>query len=237
MPDASNPCDGTCPPINFPFSSSEDESSCDESDMEFTIDGTCRTVEVCGTRDVLDLTTGRTTHVIEVCSPRCPDETTIWNAETQHCDPIIPPLSCEDKLIPHIDRESEVETRYYLQQTIMTEQNERHLRQMSRMERLNLRKWRQDERQDLQNSFTIALTNRETILTNKFNMLEMRRINLSTAWSLFYVQQEMELEIIRQEEEMVITRERHITEHEITVVETIRILAEDLGVCAMPDEA
>jgi hypothetical protein len=119
----------------------------------------------------------------------------------------------------------------------MTEQNERHLRQISRMERLNLRKWRQDERQDLQNSFTIALTNRETILTNKFNMLEMRRINLSTAWNLFYVQQEMELEIIRQEEEMVITRERHITEHEITVVETIRILAEDLGVCAMPDEA
>jgi hypothetical protein len=67
-------------------------------------------------------------------------------------------------------------------------------------------------------------------------MLDMRRINLTTAWRLFYDQQEIELTILRQEEEMVIERERRIREQEITVVETIRILAEDLGVCGMPAE-
>lgn len=73
LPDATDACDGTCPPMNIPDSSSEDESSCDDSDMEFMINGTCRTVELCGTRDVFDRTTGRTTHVVEVCTPRCPD--------------------------------------------------------------------------------------------------------------------------------------------------------------------
>lgn len=115
MPVTNDFCDGTCPPIVVPSSSSEDESSCDDSDITFGADGTCRTSEVCGTRDVLNLETGRTHQVIEVCAPRCPDMTTIWDPETETCVPIIPPLSCEDKLIPHIERESEVETRYWLQ--------------------------------------------------------------------------------------------------------------------------
>ena len=55
MPVTTDFCDGTCPPINDPYSSSEDESSCDESDMEFNINGTCQTVELCGTRDVFDV--------------------------------------------------------------------------------------------------------------------------------------------------------------------------------------
>lgn len=56
------------------------------------------------------------------------------------------------------------------------------------MNRLNLRKWRQDERMELQNSYTVALTNRETTLVNKLTMVDMRRINLTTAWRLFYEQ-------------------------------------------------
>jgi hypothetical protein len=78
----------------------------------------------------------------------------------------------------------------------MTEQNERHTRQMNRMHRLNERKWRQDARLDLINNYFIALTNRETTIISKMEMLELRRINLHTAWSLFLERQEIENLII-----------------------------------------
>lgn len=78
----------------------------------------------------------------------------------------------------------------------MTEQNERHTRQMNRMHRLNERKWRQDARLDLINNYFIALTNRETTIISKMEALELRRINLHTAWSLFLERQEIENLII-----------------------------------------
>jgi hypothetical protein len=66
-------------------------------------------------------------------------------------------------------------------------------------------------------------------------MVNHRRINLHTAWDIHYEEIATMEEILRQELEMVINREQAITLQEITVVETIRILAEDLGVCGMPD--
>ena len=78
----------------------------------------------------------------------------------------------------------------------MTEQNERHTRQMNRMHRLNERKWRQDARLDLTNNYFIALTNRETTIISKMEMLELRRINLHTAWSLYLERKEIENLII-----------------------------------------
>ena len=127
MPDA-NLCDDTCLTPVDPIESSESEWTCNEDDMEYEIDGTCTTVELCGTSEILDEETGRTTIKLEVCYPKCMDPATIWDTTTEACELIIPPMSCEDKLIPHYSREFEVEERYLLQQTIMFEQNDRHRR-------------------------------------------------------------------------------------------------------------
>lgn len=117
----------------------------------------------------------------------------------------------------------------------MVEQNERHLRQLNRMHRLNERKWKQDARLEMQNNYTIALTNRETTLVNKFDMLELRRTNLNTAWSI-HMEELVRMETILKEElDIVINREVTITTQEITVVETIRELAEDMDICPMVD--
>lgn len=117
----------------------------------------------------------------------------------------------------------------------MVEQNERHLRQLNRMHRLNERKWNQDARLDMQNNWTIALTNRETTLENKFTMIDLRRTNLNTAWSI-HMEELVRMETILNEElDIVINREINITTQEITVIETVRELAEDMGVCAMVD--
>lgn len=117
----------------------------------------------------------------------------------------------------------------------MVEQNERHLRQLNRMHRLNERKWNQDARLDMQNNWTIALTNRETTLENKFTMIDLRRTNLNTAWSI-HMEELVRMETILNEElDIVINREIDITTQEITVIETVRELAEDMGICAMVD--
>lgn len=117
----------------------------------------------------------------------------------------------------------------------MVEQNERHLRQINRMHRLNERKWKQDARLDMQNNYFIALTNRETTLVNKFDMLELRRTNLNTAWTI-HLDEVVRMETILKEElDIVINREVTITTQEITVVETIRELAEDMDICPMVD--
>jgi hypothetical protein len=117
----------------------------------------------------------------------------------------------------------------------MVEQNERHIRQLNRMHRLNERKWNQDARLDMQNNWTIALTNRETTLENKFTMIDLRRTNLNTAWSI-HMEELVRMETILNEElDIVINREINITTQEITVIETVRELAEDMGVCAMVD--
>lgn len=117
----------------------------------------------------------------------------------------------------------------------MVEQNERHLRQLNRMHRLNERKWKQDARLDMQNNYFIALTNRETTLVNKFDMLELRRTNLNTAWTI-HLDEVVRMETILKEElDIVINREVTITTQEITVVETIRELAEDMDICPMVD--
>jgi membrane-associated HD superfamily phosphohydrolase len=117
----------------------------------------------------------------------------------------------------------------------MIEQNERHTRQLDRMHRLNERKWRQDARLELQNNYHIALTNRETTLTNKFEMLENRRTNLNTAWSIHTEEVQRMEQILIVEEEIVTNREIQITEQEITVVETVRVLAESMDICPMAD--
>jgi hypothetical protein len=104
MPDADT-CDGTCVTPVDPIIPPVDESSCNEDDMEYNIEGTCRTVEICGQRDVVDEDSGRTTSILEVCFPRCTDPLTIWNATSETCELIIPPITCEDSLIPHIERE------------------------------------------------------------------------------------------------------------------------------------
>jgi glutathione synthase/RimK-type ligase-like ATP-grasp enzyme len=117
----------------------------------------------------------------------------------------------------------------------MVEQNERHLRQLNRMHRLNERKWKQDARLEMQNNYTIALTNRETTLVNKFDMLELRRTNLNTAWSI-HMEELVRMETILKEElDIVINREVTITNQEITVVETVRELAVDMEICPMVD--
>jgi hypothetical protein len=118
----------------------------------------------------------------------------------------------------------------------MTEQNERHTRQLARMHRLNERKWRQDAWLERLNEHTISLTDRETTLIHKLSLVDLRRINLNTAWEIHLEEVEITKEILRQELELVIQREKTITTQEVTVVETVRILAEDLGVCPMPDE-
>jgi hypothetical protein len=136
---------------------------------------------------------------------------TVYNEETHVCDQLPPPLTCEEKLVPHVDRESEVENRYFLQQTIMIEQNERHYRQLNRMHRLNERKWRQDATLEEHNNYTISLTNREITLIDKFALVDLRRINLNTAWVIQQEEQRITEEILRQELEMVINREITIT--------------------------
>jgi hypothetical protein len=118
----------------------------------------------------------------------------------------------------------------------MTEQNERHLRQLDRMHRLNARKYRQDARLEQQNTHTISLTNRETTLIEKLSLVDLRRINLNTAWEIHLEEVEITKEILRREIEMIISREATITTQEVTVIQTVRILAEDLGVCPMPEE-
>ena len=161
----------------------------------------------------------------------------MWNEETSVCESYDPPPTCEEKVEIHISRETEIQERYWLQQTIMTEQNERHIRQLERMHRLNLRKVRQDARLERQNNHTITLMSRETTLIEKLSLVDLRRINLNTAWEIHQQEVEITMDILRRELEMVIKRESTITTQEITVVETVRILAEDLGVCSMPEEA
>lgn len=113
-------CADDCPALNDPIENPVDEASCDELEYE-NHDGTCATREECGRVDTLDVDTGRWTHEVTYCAPRCPDPLNIWNAELLECEPIIPPLTCEEKLVPHFDRESEVLERYNLQQSIMIE--------------------------------------------------------------------------------------------------------------------
>lgn len=225
--------DDTCTKcfFNGVVSDPEDDSSCEETD-----DHECHTKEVCGEQTYQD-SDGNWIFETKTCEPRCPLPMTVYNEETQVCDQLPPPLTCEEKLVPHVDRESEVENRYFLQQTIMIEQNERHYRQLNRMHRLNERKWRQDATLEEHNNYTISLTNREITLIDKFALVDLRRINLNTAWVIQQEEQRITEEILRQELEMVINREITITHQETTLIETVRILAETVGVCPMPEDA
>lgn len=66
-------------------------------------------------------------------------------------------------------------------------------------------------------------------------MLEERRINLNTAWAIHTEEVQKMETILREELEIVVNREIQITEQEITVVETVRELAENLEICPMTD--
>lgn len=106
MPEVNDCTDECLPPVDNP-EDPIDEHSCDELEFESAA-GTCHTREECGREDYMDEATGRWVESVTYCAPRCPDPLNIWNEELQVCEPIIPPLTCEEKLIPHIDRESEV---------------------------------------------------------------------------------------------------------------------------------
>jgi hypothetical protein len=113
MPVVETCTDECVPPVDNPEDPVE-ESSCDEIEFE-AADGACHLREECGRDDYLDETTQRWVATVTYCAPRCPDPLNIWNEDLQICEPIIPPLTCEEKLAPHIDRETEVQERYFLQ--------------------------------------------------------------------------------------------------------------------------
>lgn len=67
-------------------------------------------------------------------------------------------------------------------------------------------------------------------------MVELRRINLNTAWTVHEEEVTRMEEILREELTIVVNREFAISRQEIDVTETIRTLAESFGVCPFEEE-
>jgi hypothetical protein len=85
-------------------SDSEDESSCSEIEYGHM---TCYTREVCG-EETYKNSQGNWIYELSYCEPRCPLPFTMWNPETNECESYDPPPTCEEKLVAHVSRETEV---------------------------------------------------------------------------------------------------------------------------------